>query len=336
MTLSYTFKWRWHLLLLLCITLALTNLKADDDKITTLDVTQDTVSAISSCLHYKVTGVCFWLQCDGPICSVNQTLKVDHYLPDAEVSVYRKDTSNPWDYANTVIDSAAQRIGQTQTQSLLNFKMGYGSENAGSIQSQDSHFKEVDIIGNPAISLFTQYAELLLPSQATPFLPYYLSMADAYMWRSPLTETVLYPSSIVPGVHMVGSLINNWGSIYPRTGFLNQPADAKAAAVLAQRAADIATKDYQPHVYTKLNSDSCGDHCQVAAATENSTETQWQMIYPNNEHQCIAFGENDLMQLHPWNSEAAQKGHGNYAWILWRHYHGCIPGQGQYIGSTDL
>ncbi len=303
--------------------------------ISTSNIVQATTSALPNCLRYKVTGICFWLNCDGPYCSVNETLKVDHFLPDAVVSVYRKSDSNPWDYANKILDPVAQKAGEEQVQTIMGFKMGHGNETTASPQDQNAHFKESDVIGNPAIKLFQQLNHLFLPSQATPFMPYYLSMLDAYMWRSPLMEMLLYPLNIIPGVHIVGSLIDNWGSVYPRTGFLNQPADAKAAAVLAQRAIDIATKDYQPHVYKPLNSDSCGVHCEVAAAKENDPDIQWQMVYPKTENQCAMFGKNDLAQPRPWNSDAAQMGDGNYAWVLWRRYHGCIQGEGSYIGEMD-
>ncbi len=40
-----------------------------------------------------------------------------------------------------------------------------------------------------------------------------------------------------------------WGNVYPRQGFLVQPDDFKAAAVMAQRAGDVITRNGQPHVY---------------------------------------------------------------------------------------
>lgn len=316
---------------------SLMSLADESHGLTTFAVVQNTLTAAPSCLRYKIIGICFWRVCAGPYCWIEETLKVDHYLPDAVVSVYRKQESNPWDYAQTLVDPLAKQEGQAQVKAIMGFDMGYGNENNTSPHDQNNHFKEADLIGNPTIMLFKSYPQVFLPSQANSFLPYYLSQVDAYLWRSPLVEMAIYPLSWIPGRHIVGSLVSNWGNVYPRTGFITQPADAKAAAVIAQRVADIGTRDKQPHVYHSLNStNSCGIQCQVWETTENDSNTQWQMVYPLAETRCRVFGENDLVQPHPWGQEAAEKGTGNYAWILWRRYKGCIPGKGTYVGSIDF
>jgi integrating conjugative element protein (TIGR03756 family) len=311
---------------------------AEDIKLSTPQVIEATINAAPSCLKYKVIGLCFWKVCAAHFCWIEETLKVDQYLPDAVVSIYRKDDSNPWDYPHTIVDPLAHQIGQTQTKSIMGFDMGVGYQSNSQPQEQNNHFKEADLIGNPAIAIFQSLDDVFLPSQAKPFMPYYLSQADSYLWRSPLIEMALYPSGLVPGLHVVGSLINNWGNVYPRTGFIDQPADGKVAAVIAQRAADIATRTTQPHVYQPLNiNNSCGDHCDTWEAKENDPNTNWQMIYPKQENICVVFGENDLKQLRPWEQDAAQQGDGNYAWIMWRHYRGCIPDKGgTYVGSIDF
>lgn len=306
--------------------------------ITTPQIITETIKAVPSCLHYKVIGMCYWWVCNGPDCHVETTPKVEHYLPDAVVSVFRKNNSNPWDYANKVIDPVAYQAGQAQVKTIMGFNLGEGNQSASSLEEQNNHFKEVDVVGNPAIPFFSSKTDVFLPSQAKPLMFYYISMGDAYMWRSSLIEAARYAAYLVPGIHIVGSLANNWGPIYPRVGFINQPADGKAAAVIAQRAADIATRGEQPHIYNALNTNSsCGDHCQTWEAIENDKNTQWQMVYPIIEHQCIVFGENDLTSPKPWGSDAAQKGDGNYVWVMWRHYKGCIPNKnGKYIGSTEF
>ncbi len=60
------------------------------------------------------------------------------------------------------------------------------------------------------------------------------------------------------------------------------------------------------------------------------------MVYPDAENMCEPFGENDLKNLTPWHSNASQKGKGNYTWVLWRHYKGCIEGEGKYSGSINF
>jgi len=161
---------------------------AEEENLTTLQVIQNTTAAISSCLRYKVIGLCFWKVCAGPVCWVETTLKVDHYLPDAVVSIYRKQESNPWDYAQTLVDPIAKKVGQAQIKNILGFDIGYGNENNRSPHDQNNHFKEADLIGNPAMVLFASAPEVFLPSQAIPFVPYYLSQIDAYIGTSPIFE----------------------------------------------------------------------------------------------------------------------------------------------------
>lgn len=308
---------------------------ADEIKpLSTLDVVQNTLQALPNCFRYKIVGLCFWLKCVGSFCSINTTPKVDHYLPDAVVSVFQKQNSNPWDYANNMIDKVAFPFGNSAIKHALDVDIGYGNKSASTVHDGDTLAKEADLIGNPALKFFSNFRQYVLPSQATPFIPYYISFIDSYMWRSPLYETLLYPHTLIPGVHIVGSLMNNWGSVYPRTGMLMQPQDTKAAAVMAQRAADIATRSMQPHVYNPLIG-PCGSHCEINEVTENDDHSEWQMIFPAVEKNCKVFGENDLSSK-PWGSDNAQKGNGNYAWALWRRYHGCIEGEGKYIGSIDF
>ena len=282
-------------------------------------------------MHYKIIGLCFW-QAPG-YSAPTATLKLDHYLPDAVVSVYTQPTNNPWGFAKT-IDPVFYQAGKAQLKRFAHENMGYGHEHDNSQRDINNRFHEVDIIGNPALIILGGYA-LMLPSAATPYVPYYSSLLDAYAWRFPALER-FYPGSFVPGLHEVGTLIiHDWGSVYPRNGYVNQPDDAKAAAVDALRASTIVTAEGQPHVYQPLSS-VCGSHCHADAVKENSQDTQYQLIYPNVEKQCIVFGGSDITHLHPWESDASIKGNDRYIWILWRHYRGCVPGVGHYIGSIDF
>ncbi|EPH6592434.1 TraU family protein, partial [Escherichia coli] len=57
--------------------------------------------------------------------------------------------------------------------------------------------------------------------------------------------------ALIPGKREIGSQEeeNMWGNVYPRSGFVTQTDDDKAAAVVAQRVADIITRTGEPHVY---------------------------------------------------------------------------------------
>lgn len=306
---------------------------AEGGKINTIDIIKDTVKGFAKCAHYKVIGLCFWVKytLKGP--RFFTTFKVNYYSPDAVVSVYKHNGADPWWYANEIVDKAAYKAAQAQIKSMYHTAMDDSSESASSIHDNSDKFKEVDVIGNPGIRIFDSLG-VFIGSSARSFMPYYQSMLDAVAWRSPLTEK-FYPASYIPGMREVGSFpLNVWGNIYPRNGFIDQPTASKAAAVIAMRGVNIATHFRQPHIYHYLYYGSCGHHCQIYEAKENDPNTQFQMIYPNSESKAEVFGSNDLGQISPWRSDAEQKGDGNYVWIMWRHYRGCIQAGAHFIGDV--
>ncbi len=322
------------LLSFLCISCLLStgNAFAKDSTINSIGITNATLSGISDCMKYHVVGICFWLRCSSVECHLEKTLKLDHYLPDTVISVFTKPTNNPWFFANKTLDPLAYKAGQAELQHFEGFNLGYGDENDESKRDLNNRFHEVDIIGNPALAVLSG-DNYLLASAATPYMPYYSSLLDAQAWRFPGLER-FYPGSMIPGLHDVGMLIiHDWGSVYPRNGFVNQPDDAKAAAVNALRASTIITQIAQPHLYSPL-SNSCGTACSAAPVKENSKLSQYQMIYPKIETKCTVFGKSDITSQHPWETDASEKGDDRYVWVLWRHYHGCIQDNGaEYLGS---
>lgn len=312
------------------------NAFADDSTINSINIVTDTFRGIPQCMHYRVVGMCFWKVCSTFECHIETTLKVDQYLPDAVVSVYTKPTNNPWWFAKTVSDPVFYQAGQEELKQFTqsNFGMGYGDEHDSSQRDINNKFHEVDIFGNPAL-VFLGY-DVMLQSAAVPYAPYYSSLFDAYAWRFPALEK-FYPGSLIPGIHDVGTLIiHDWGPVYPRNGYVNQPDDAKAAAVNALRASTIITELAQPHLYMPLLN-NCGEHCSADPVKENSKLSQYQMIYPKAETQCTVFGGSDIGRLQPWETDASTKGNNRYVWILWRHYHGCVQDHGgDYLGSIDF
>lgn len=302
-------------------------------QINTAEISADTLAAVPSCLHYEIEGLCFWLRCSWHGCWIETTLKVSEYLPDLTMSVFDQAGSNPWLLPNETLDKAGLVSAEVQTSTLTGDAYGFGSaSDLAGHHTSDDRLKEVDVLGNPVAKLFQP--PVFIPSNSEPLLPYFQSMLDAASWRSGLTE-MFYPGSVVPGVHDIGQFpYNVWGSLYPRTGFVDTDDDAKAGAVIAQRSASIITQIDQPHVYYPL-SETCGSHCKAYSAVENDATTiQWQMVYPIASTSCNIFGVNYLGHLMPWGSDAAEVGQGSYVWVMWHHYEGCIQGHGSYLGST--
>ncbi|WP_017905065.1 TIGR03756 family integrating conjugative element protein [Pseudomonas asplenii] len=278
------------------------------------------VPTVSSpdCLEYQVVGVCYWLRCTNFGCSVKTSAKVRHYVPDAVVSSYSTTGMNPWTEVRAMSSpiSGAQGGGSGTTNST--------GENGLSV------FKNVDVIGHPGIVAFNAFASgsgYTCEGAGTPYTPNFLSTLDLLGWRHGIPESV-FPQSLIPGLREIGSRLsmNLWGNVYPRSGFLHQPDDYKASAVMAQRAGDIVTRPGQVHVYRPLLAPAKPGYWPAGELRESDTLTgKWQQLAPTASASCSTFPEPGFHQQAP---------DGAYAWSLWRPY-SCCKQEGQtFLGST--
>ncbi|WP_019334030.1 TIGR03756 family integrating conjugative element protein, partial [Pseudomonas syringae] len=133
-----------------------------------------------------------------------------------------------------------------------------GGDGTTNHNNEDSlaKFKNADVIGHPGGATFSKFASAsgyACQGAATPYMPYLLSTLDTVAWRYGVPESV-YPEALIPGRREVGGLTSGdmWGSVYPRSGFIHQVDDYKAASVIAQRAGDVVTRSGQVHVYQPL------------------------------------------------------------------------------------
>ncbi len=196
------------------------------------------------------------------------------------------------------------------------------------------------MIGNPIVSgsELANTAGFLCASEAVSFFPYFLSTVDASGWRLGVTE-LIYPATFIPGLREIGDWpLNTWGSVHPRQGFVNTAEDPKAAAVCAQRAADIVTRELQPHAYVFLGGGDCGTGCTPPGPVmENDPENStWQMLTPLPESTCNVFGINDVLDPFSWADFKQIDETEDYAWNLWRRYRCCFPNAGIYLGNVEV
>ena len=239
--------------------------------------------------------------------------KVRHFIPELVVSSYSDTGGNPWGEVSALSmpTPASQGGGNLITPSKQRDNL--------------PRFKNVDGIGHPGGSALTAFAHgfgYACPSGATPLAPYYLSTLDPLAWRQAVPESI-YPQALIPGMREIGSqaLGNMWGSVYPRHGFLVQPDDFKASAVMAQRASDFITRVGQPHVYLPLQPMPSPGYWPPQPVMENNINNhRWQLLAPVIQTTCAIFP-----------SPTIQSADGAYAWSLWRPYRCC-----QRMGQTFL
>jgi integrating conjugative element protein (TIGR03756 family) len=286
--------------------------------LTTATIAASTLSP--DCLEYRVVGICFWLFCTNFGCSVETSVKVRHYVPDAVVSSYSDTGANPW----VEVQSMSQPNATAQAG-------GDGTTNHDN-ENNLAKFKNADVIGHPGGYVFNQFASnfgYICEGAGTAFMPYLLSTLDTLAWRYNIPE-MAYPEALIPGEREIGTRAggNLWGNVYPRGGFLHQSDDYLAGAVVAQRAGDIVTRRGQLHVYQPLLADAEDGYWPAGELVESDMETgKWQELTPILARNCAVF---------PHTDGRVQAQQGDYAWALWRPY-SCCEREGQvFLGSVDF
>ena len=184
-------------------------------------------------------------------------------------------------------------------------------------------FKAVDIIGSPASATYEALASTGFCSPSTtPYMPYFVSQADPF-WIEPVVESPLVGLFAWRKVGVPGA---NFGSIFPRVGFMHQAHGYKAAALAAQRAADIVTNRLQPHLYQPMLANAEPGYWPPGRIIENQPFNHaWQALSPagSGTAPCTVFGEipDAALPLDPYAARVAPSE--NYAWHLWRRYACC-------------
>lgn len=321
------------------------------------------------CLDYRIAGTCFWLVCTPFGCSIETSSRIAHNLPDLVVSSYNQTGQSPWVEGRGIYGSVAEGAAGLALSALgNNFMVGGGSATSDNTENRGNlRFKEVDVLGSPATvitDLIASVTGFMCRSESTPFMPYFLSGADALGWRTGIPDS-LRPEAWIPGLREIGRWpVNTWGKVFPRGGHLVQTDDAKVAAVAAQRAADIVTQTGQPHVYipyghddevvwfgdtsaateqdcedsggawTERTNEGGGFFCQAQRSVQqiapaNEQQPHWQMISPTLSPVCEAFGAPGT-----W-SNGKVSSTGEYGYLYWACYECCVPHAGTFIGSVE-
>lgn len=305
-----------------------------------VQITEQTLQAVDSCLKWKVIiGTCTWLHCDLLGCRVRVSLKIGHYRPDLVVSVYPTIEAHPWREIKVVVKTTFEQIKKTQPEELQTVVEGSGLNPAHSQKhiTRNLRFFESDVIGHPLSDLPMIYANYFCTSETIVLTPYYSSLTDIVAWRNPELDS-LNLVNLVPGRREIGRWPRfTWGSVYPRCGWINQPSPPKAAAVIAQRAADIAINGGSLHVRNPLRNYSSHEKRwgPPALRETNGRTGKWQMIHPRKQSSCEVFGTNDLFATSDWGGGKVDKNNA-YLWVLWRPYQCCRKRGQVFLGSDDV
>lgn len=278
-------------------------------------------------------GACSWIQWHwyGPTVSI--TPEISEYIPDLVVTVYNEYGDDPWTSANYTLDPAAHKITNKVLEQLIGHKITNGRSQGTTRRMGNNSVttKSVDVIGSPINMIRVPKASLR--RDTTSFKPYYHSDLDVVPGRTGIAEDIR-SETWNPFSHYIGSSFSDhWGYEFPRSMTVDTNNDYKASVIIAQHAADIVTNKNRLHV-TRSTSNSCGTECTVANVIDNDDDHEkWQEIYPHDHH--VHVGLSDKTSTKPIGHSDSQAGHGNYVFLVWRHYRGCVQGSGHLLYATD-
>lgn len=305
---------------------------------TTADIVTTTMGGAASCMEWRPSGVCFWLVCSMFGCSVRTSLRVSNYAPDLVISAFHEAPLHPWSDFGRPVSTGLQGAASGLLGSLVD---SAGTRTRADRRDKNHPYRDADAIGHPVAAsnyFASSFGYVCPPAAVTAFQPYFESYLDAHVWRSYLSAELLFLESYIPGMREVGTFpLNTWGNVYPREGRITQPNEVKGSAVIAQRVGDIVTRSGQPHVYTSVGSGGTTTSGSLLIwlppeLRENDATTgKWQMMSPQKDSTCYAFGANDSI-LPVQYGDGRVDAEGAYSWTLWRPY-SCCTIRGMFIGA---
>lgn len=297
--------------------------------ISTPQIAASVLKKLTKNSHLRIIGSCMWLARDFPP-KLAPGPAVSQFVPDLIVTVSNNPGENPWIEANTLYENkAALTTYKSLFTTALNLPLGFG-DGSGQLASQhinEDRTRVVSVIGSP--SAIYQMKGITHKPETTFMKLYYSSLADAVNERTEVAEIAYMasrPSLLMD--HDIGTSSYIWGHELPRLMRVTQPSRFRASVVAAMHAADIVTNEGGMHLKISTRN-TCGSHCVSANVVFDPHQKQviWQEVYPNNRN--IIPGDPTDEGI-----DDERKGNGNYVFVVWRKYKGCVMQSGKLLWGT--
>lgn len=258
---------------------------------------------------FRIIGTCWWYH--GWV--VSSTLEEEYWYPDFIVTVANNKDSNPY-FEVSKLDDLYYKAGSKEAQTLglnsLGIDMGEGQvSNTGEANQGIGMISRVvnvyGMLNLGGLGLFQ------LNQDTQPLTPYYNSYIDTG-GRYGVAELLKYQSYNIFGNAVGTSFLSKWDYEFPRSMDVQNDNRYIASALAAQRAADIVSNISPMHTYTPV-ANSCGQNCAVTNVIEQNPDAPQSSL----------------------GSDAEKAGNGNYVFVVWRHYKGCVQSAGKLFFYTE-
>lgn len=287
-----------------------------------------TVDALQ-CASFKVKGVCVWLKCTLVFCTTKSNAYVEHYTPDALVTVYSSIGGSPEGISGGITKTMSSLLFNTSGAQQRSSKTGFKTSN---------YYRVADVYGSPAATALTELlgkVSVASPCETsiTSYKPYFVSSTNPLAWNSGLLDLISSGKTSWTGGSIgerdVGdsSTENIWGTIHPRVGVVLNQDHFKASSVIAYRAMDVVFNGaYGMYNQTLGGETKSWYNPSKKINEEDMTEGKWQMLYPKYETGCHILADKSTKSpsgkdLEGWAGRRSNDG--SYAWHYWRRYECC-------------
>lgn len=286
-----------------------------------------------SCAAFRVRGFCVWIKCTLVYCTTTSNAYIEHYTPDAIVTVYDQIGRSPEKVSGSITAAMSGIFGSTSgAQQEL--------RQDDNTRRSSNHYRIADVYGSPAAYALTELLSQMEIASAcettvTPYKPYFVSSTNPIFWNSGVADTILNPGDSLSGRHRyIGERVdgqmlasNRWGWLYPRVGVVPNHDHFKASATIAQRAMDIVFNGTFGIYNQNLGDEQRSWYRPSNEIQEWSTaEGKWQMLYPRYESKCHVLGDKGLKNITVTDTDGwadRRSNDGDYAWHYWRRYECC-------------
>ena len=296
-----------------------------------------------------------------------------------------------WDFASSFLNNKmiADALGIGEAYKIMN--------KFASAQKFLTKVNEIkSLVGGGGFGVSIDVDHYLCKTDIKGFVPYYMSRLDAVNWRGladfmvpekvadklrSVTGGAINPgdygadiarydsvlSCLVQSVSLGytgntcfvgGNAITQWGDIYPRTGFVMQPNDYKASAVISERAMDVLLNGGK---LAKVAGGFDG-RIRIPVTKTNGRKGIWQRLHPEvdtcedsirsrKKGYTATIYNQDIPSLSSLlsNPKSAARSvaktvysdvdtheYGNHAWVYWRQYGCCLCDKGSKIGQFSI
>ncbi len=305
---------------------------SSDDTITSVGIVGKIIPKLYKNLHYRVIGVCVWQRgWDAP----TVTPEIEHFFPDLVVSSYQRPYTNPWLEINKIFENNyATKTQESLYKALVGLTPDYGDSHTPGSSGLHQKRLLVDVVGSPYNLLGLPFA--LLRPETTPLKPYYLALTDLVVSRLAVVEIVLSlrhlpnAAGFVSGFP-IGSSSSIWGYEMPRHFITHTTSKFRAAMVAAMHGADLVTNVNSGHI-TASTTNSCGRNCVISNVTfdPKRRDVLWQEVFPKNRMITPGLEGHERQEI-----EESIEGNGNFVFVVWRKYRGCVQDRGKLIYKTQ-